>query len=202
MQKILYSVLIILLLCTQLPGTMGCIKEYSFEGAVVDTTIIPTDTIPLPVDSTTNMEYEFPVCDSCKNIEGYNLGKWSYKTGKSVLCGNITAAIRSPDSSAFTFFGPSACSLDTGVIFTVYLDENKLNKDLSNIGSSKVIFYYYDNVSHKDIFTSENYAMITVTIDSYNHATGIARGRFYGITIRKDASAATIEDGKYEVKFK
>ena len=202
MQKFLYSVVFILLLCTQLLSTTGCKKEYSFEGAAIDTTTIPTDTIPLPVDSTTSMDYKFPFCDSCKNMEGYNLWKWNYKTGNSFLCGNITAAVISPDRDAFTFFGPSACSLDTGVIFTVYLDDIKLNKDLSDITISKVLFYYYDNVSRNDIFTAEKYMMMTLTIDSYDYATGIAKGRFYGAADRKDAAIALIEDGKYEVQFK
>ncbi len=201
MQKIIHSILFILLLCMQLSGTTGCIKEYSFEGAAVDTTAIPNDTIPQPVDSATNAGYQFPFCDSCKNIAEYSFMKWSYKTGNSILCGNITAAIPSPERNAFTFFGPSACSRDTGIIFTVYLNDIKLNKDLSNITINKVFFYYYDNVSQNDIFISENYMMMTITIDSYDYATGIAKGRFYGITNRKDTAIALIEDGKYEVQF-
>ena len=44
--------------------------------------------------------------------------------------------------------------------------------------------------------------MMTLTIDSYDYATGIAKGRFYGAADRKNATVALIEDGKYEVQFK
>src|SRR5215203_428684 len=139
-RKLLYIIPACVLLF-QLLSYQSCVKEYSYEGSPVDT--IPAhDSIP---DDTTVNKFVFPYCSGCDGKDDYIFGTWNFKYDTSFFCGNITRAIIEPEHRmAFTFFGPSACSTDTGLIMTVYLDA-PLNADASNILVHHVIFQYYNN---------------------------------------------------------
>ena len=45
----------------------------------------------------------------------------------------------------FTFFGPSACSVDTGIVVSVYLPV-ALDRDQFNLTTQQTAFYYYDHM--------------------------------------------------------
>lgn len=96
--------------------TIGCVKEYSNEGA---STVIPvrdTSTAPiLPV-------LEFPLCATCVDNNSFDELSWSFKAGNALLCGIIDNAVVNIERNAFTFFGPSACSTDTNMVISVYLE--------------------------------------------------------------------------------
>ncbi len=172
---------------------INCAKEYSFEGGG---TPVPADTIPAPV-----VINEFPFCPPCVTNTGTALSEWSFKSRNSVLCGKADTAIISPDRNAFTFFGPSSCSGDTGIVVSVYMEGNILNRDLTNITTSHNAFYYYDNVTPSYIFMNPNGGLFWVTIISYNHQTKIATGTFQGNVIRTTGGGAGIESGKFTVKL-
>ena len=190
----LYSFFILfLLLQIFLVQATGCKKEYSYEGQ--DSTIIKKDSIP-PIVS------EFPLCALCNVNEVLQLGKWNCKTGNSYLCGNITDGIITSDKTAFTFFGPSACSLDTGLVITAYLHPVQLTTDMFNITTNKVTFYYYDRNAPSHIFISGSTSNFTLTITSYIYATGIATGTFSGGTVRRNGQTTMINEGKFKVKLR
>ncbi|MGE5108515.1 MAG: hypothetical protein ACM3H8_13270 [Sphingobacteriales bacterium] len=168
----------------------GCYKEYSYE---------KQDDIPvqLPVDTIKPVTAEFPVCSSCIETAEPQASKWSFKSGNSLLCGRIDTAILTFERSAFTFFGPSSCSLDTGLVITVYLEDNPLNSDKFNLTIKKTAFYYYQHGAPY-IFMTDPGTRFTVTIDSYIHATHVISGTFSGSAFRSDGRIAEITSGKFK----
>ncbi len=193
-RQLLYITCAFFLLCLELAGFSGCIKEYSYEGGPAQDTTSIQDTTPKPA-------IMFPVCAKCDGINDPLLSTWSFKYDTSFFCGNITRAIIAPDRTGFTFFGPSACSIDTGLVMTVYLGTDVLDRDKSGITSNEVIFEYYDNVTLTDIFMTNKLGTFSLTIDTYEHATGIAKGRFSGYVPAKNGEVVGIIDGKFEIKF-
>lgn len=181
-----------MIFCLQLAGLSGCAKEYSFEGSP------PSDTLPKP--DTVRRLFILPACQQCKPGSDFEFLKWSFSYDTSLACGNITNAIIARDRSAFTFFGPSACSEDSGVVITVFLKSELLDRDRSNITTNSVVFEYYDNTSQSDVFISRK-DEFQLTIETYNDALGTAKGRFNGIVHAKDGSPGQIKSGIFSLKF-
>lgn len=171
----------------------GCAKEFSFER---DGSPVVRDTIPVPV-----VVNEFPFCAACVTNTGTGLSEWSFKSRNSVLCGKADTAIINPDRNAFTFFGPSSCSGDTGIVVSVYLEGNVLNRDITNITTNHNAFYYYDRVTPSYIYMNPISSFFWVTIASYNHQTKIATGTFQGYVIRTNGTGTNIESGRFTVKL-
>ena len=188
--KLLYITSLLFIFGVQPAGFSGCIKEYSYERPAIDS--LPEDTTANPVI--------FPHCPACNGQDDFLLSTWNFKYDTSFICGNITRAINSPDHSAFTFFGPSACSLDTGLIMTVYLNA-PLIADTAGVAAQYVVFEYYNNKGTQDIFVSFKLVPFSLTIDTYTQATGIAKGRFSGYVDTDRHTTALIKDGKFEIQF-
>ncbi len=188
------------LLFFQLISYESCIKEYSYEGGPADT----LDTIPvsdtLSNDTTTSPPIVFQHCDACNGQSGYILSTWNFKYDTSFFCGSITRAIINIDKNAFTFFGPSACSRDTGLIMTIYLD-NPLTGDAEDITTSHAYFQYYNNNGIQDIFDSLDSIPFTLTIEKYTKSTGIATGYFSGTAKTDRNTTAKIQEGKFMIQF-
>ena len=199
LSKQLYIICLIFILYLMLPGMYGCVKEYSYEAGPINNTIPVIDTIP--IEDTIRPLISFPFCAGCSNTGDFILSTWSYKYAGSILCGSVTNAVITPERNGFTFFGPSACSADTGLVMTVFLDAEALDRDQSNITTNLVTFQYYDNTTLSDIFNS-GLRSVSFTIDTYIHATGIAKGRFTGNVRTKDSTAVPIIDGKFAIQFK
>lgn len=189
MTKLLQYVCFILIVFLQ----FSCAKEYSFEGGG---TPIVRDSMPAPI-----VVNEFPFCPNCVTNTGTILSEWSFKSSNSVLCGKADTAIINPERNAFTFFGPSSCSPDTGMVVSVYLEGNKLNRDISNLTTNHNAFYYYEKVTPSYIFMNPNGGIFTVTISNYNHQTKIATGTFLGYVNRITGGGTYIESGRFTVKL-
>ncbi len=174
--------------------TLGCKKEYSYEGTDL---LIKKDSILLAPPPINNL----PGCSICKVTDELFLGSWNFKTGSSFLCGSVTAAGMIAEKTAFTFFGPSACSIDTGLVMTIYLPIS-LDRDRFNIPISKVAFYYYDNNATKDILISLQAAPFSATIESFIYTTGIATGTFNGTVFKPNGDTAFVSGGNYKIKLK
>lgn len=196
LRKFLYKSFIILIICLQVAGFYGCMKEYSYEGGP------PVDTIPIPVHDTTVKPVNiFPFCPGCSSLNTSTALYWSFRYDTSLLCGSVTNSVITPDRDGFTFFGPSTCSLDTGLVMTVFLEHDSLNMDKLNITTTSTALEYYDNTTLSDIFTAKLH-LISFTIDSYVHNTGIAKGTFKGYVKTKDNTLAPISDGQFTIQFK
>ena len=173
----------------------GCKKEYSCEGGC--NVVIQRDSVIIPpVISPT-----FPGCSSCKVADELLLSKWNFKTGNTFVCGSVDNAGFIGEGKAFTFFGPSACSIDTGIVFTVYLSAT-LDHDIYNETINNVAFYYYDHHAAKDIFISLSAKPFTVNIQSFISSTRIMTGSFSGTVFKPSGDTAVISDGKFKVKLK
>src|SRR4030095_6965610 len=190
-----YTIFLLLLLPVVLLQNIRCAKEYSFEGAKVDT--IPTtgsgDTvitqIPTPL---------IPQCSTCNPSNPITLGHWSFKTGNSYQCGTYTSSgfFSGFSKMNFTFFGPSACSVDTGIVVSVYLPV-ALDRDQYNISTEQTAFYYYDNLATADIYQSRPPAVFSVKVLSFIAATGIVTGTFGGTVFTATGDSAHITDGQF-----
>lgn len=175
----------------------GCTKEYSCEGC---NTNVPADSLPIP--ATPPVASELPVCPSCNTFpDPVELGQWSLKAQQSQACGIIDTAIINPERTAFTFYGPSACSADTGMVLTVYMENRVLNQDISNITINRSSFYFFDRVTPSDIYMSRQTVVFPVHIDWYDHQTKIISGSFSGTVFRGNGSPASISAGKFKVKL-
>ncbi len=171
----------------------GCAKEYSFEGG----------TLPPPVDTTRVIQpvNQGPVCRACIGNVAAGQDEWTFKSGTWKFCGSVDTAIALGDRTTFTFFGPSACSPDTGMVITVYLSGDTLNRDRQNLHVNRAAFYCYDRVTPTYIFMSQTSNAFSVIIESYTHSTGIAVGSFRGTVFRTDGAAASIDSGRFRIKL-
>jgi len=186
-EKILHILAVSLLLL--LIFNSGCAKEYSYEGGnVITDTVNP----PNPVAW---------VCPDCIGKDTQIESKWSFHNDNFFYCGTIDTAIVNPERTGFTFFGPSSCSIDSGMVITVYLDGYVLNKDINNITTQKAGFYYYDNVTPTIMLITRQAIPFTVTIDSYIHQTRMATGTFGGTVYRTNGASSYISSGKFKVKL-
>lgn len=186
--SILYFAAMLIFYSIQLTG---CTKEYSIEGL----TVPRSNTVIIPIIN------NISTCNLCTSSSGINLSTWSFQTGNAMLCGIIDTAIVSPTRNAFTFYGPSSCSLDTGMVISVYLLTDTLNKDRQNIILQRNVFYYYEKVTPSDIFVSHQNVPFTVIIDQYSHQTKIATGRFEGNVFKAMGGGTRITSGKFQVRL-
>ncbi len=202
-----YFFFLILCLPVLILQNTGCVKEYSFEGAPQDT--IPTDTIPVDTIQTDTLDTTvippaiiFPQCNFCKELNQVDLGHWSFKIGDTYLCGSFSNSgfFSGLSKMNFTFFGPSACSDDTGIVVSVYLPV-PLDQDRYGLSTNETAFYYYDHNSPDDILDSRSTATFTVTVQSFIYATGIAIGTFSGDVYTVKGDIVHITDGQYKASL-
>lgn len=169
----------------------SCEKEYSYEGGNIpparDSVII--NTVPQPY-----------VCSSCAGADNYIEGKWSFYNNHTFYCGIIDTAIAAPDRNGFTFFGPSSCSIDSGLVVTISVEPNFLKKDFFNLTATRVGLYYYDNIGPTYPFITQSGFTFSLVIDSYIHQTKIMTGSFSGTVFTPNGDATTLS-GKYKVKL-
>ena len=196
--KLYYFLAFAFVLPTLLLQNTGCYKEYSIEG--MDTARVVRDTAsPGPV----GIINAFPACSLCKPESDISIGQWNFKTGNSFLCGGVTNSgfFGGYSRKDFTVFGPSACSVDTGLVISVYLSV-PLDQDRYNLTTDQTAFYYYDNHAVKDILISLPTAPFTINVQSYIYATSIVTGTFSGTVYKANGDTSTVTDGKFKVKLK
>jgi hypothetical protein len=173
--------------------SFSCSKEYSFEGGGNPP---PADTIPPPPPPP-----PFPVCPACTNVTEPALDEWSFKSGSWKVCGTADSAIALGNRTAFTFFGPSACSADTGMAITIYLINDTLNHDIHNLSNNRAAFYCYERITPSYIFMSQSGSNFSAAITRYDHAAHTISGTFSGNVMRSNGSGAGVESGKFNVKL-
>lgn len=176
----------------------SCTKEYSYEAQPVQDSLsrdtIIKDSIRQPVSG-------LPVCTHCSHITQTGANSWNFKNGTLSLCGIVDTAIINPNRTGFTFFGPSACSKDTGFVMTVYLADT-LNKSGTQIFTNRVAFYYYDNVTPSYIFMSDTQMPFTLTIEQYNKESGVTTGYFEGLVFTTDGKKTPVSSGRFSIVIK
>jgi hypothetical protein len=169
----------------------SCAKEYSYEGSPISV-----------ANDTTGIIGVSPpyICPSCTTTN-FQENQWSFSDNGLLRCGLIDTAIANPTRTGFTFFGPSACAIDTGIIMTIILDTLHLNRDIYNVTYSRSSFYYYDNVGNTYIYMNRQQSPFTVTIESYTHNDRMITGSFFGFGYRANSGGSLINSGKFKVKL-
>ncbi|MBI1343547.1 MAG: hypothetical protein GC171_11490 [Terrimonas sp.] len=192
--RFIYLLLLVFVLPVFWLQDTGCAKDYSFEGA---NTLHLFDTVQLPPSATVEG------CALCNPANTLQLGDWRFKTGNGNFCGGTDNAgfIGSYNvNRTFTFFGPSACSIDTGIVMTVYLPVS-FNEDKYNVIASGAAFYYYDHFGVQDIYISQPAKPFSVLIQQYIHSTQVVTGTFEGTVFKPNGDTAYIREGRFKVKL-
>ena len=169
----------------------SCKKEYSCEGCA---TVVIADTT---ATNNTAMPY---VCPSCIDADDFVENKWSLYNGTKFYCGVIDTAIAAPARNGFTFFGPSACSIDSGLVMTINTEPAFLNQDIHNSSTTKVGMYYYDKVAQSYPFMTQTAFQFSVTIESYIYQTRMMTGTFSGFVVKPNGGQTNVQ-GKFKVKI-
>lgn len=181
------------LLCLFL-GT-GCAKEYSYEGST-------RDTLPKLTDTNQLSNFALPLCYKCTTSFGTVADTWSLEFNKTTCCGNFTRTVITPTRDGFTFFGPSACSADSGLILNTFFTPIVFDKDLQNVSTTRTAFYYYDNktaVNAPYILQAKREFPFTVIIDTYNYQSGLAKGRFFGYAFSNTNDTVYVKNGRFSI---
>jgi hypothetical protein len=175
----------------------GCWKEYSFEKK--DSILsIPNPTHPTPVPSPAT---NFSSCSLCNESDTLKLGQWAFKAGNTYMCGSATSSGFMGSYQFFTLFGPSACSIDTGLVINVLVPV-PLTQDRFDINATEVDFYYYTRFSQTHLFNNRVSNGISVSLQSYIHSTSIAIGSFSGFVNRPNGEAIQITNGRFKVEMR
>lgn len=186
-----YHFFVLCLFISSILVSTGCSKDYSYEGGLSDTirTRVPDSTVIIPASTTAS-------CAACNATAPLQDGQWIFVSNGNTFCGKVEKSVITPERTAFTFFGPSACSIDSGFIATVYLDV-ALNRDQKNLSAPKVSFYYYDRQSPNYLLMSEAAIPFKLTITTYDAATGLTAGTFSGAAVAPGGQRTTITGGKF-----
>lgn len=118
------------------------------------------------------------ICAPCNGADDFIEGKWSFYNGCRFFCGIVDTTIAAPQQNGFTFFGPPACSPDSGLVMTISVEPVILNQDISNSTTTKVGTCYYDPAGQTHPFISQAGYHFSVTIDSYIYQIKIMTGTF------------------------
>lgn len=184
--KLLIGVLLVFAAIGLFLLPVGCVKEYSFEKKPVDTLTIVNPSRPVA---------------SCAKCTSNTIADstWQFNFEGATYCGQVEKAIILLERTAFTFFGTSACSSDSGFVATVYLDE-PLVVDKTNV-KARLACYYYDNVNASFMFMSPPGQRLQMNITNYNGQTGVASGTFSGFVELNNGSRREIKNGQFRIRF-
>ena len=185
------SILLIVLFCNA-----GCLKDYSYEGGNLPQ-VDSTDT----TDTTLNTPLPLPFsCALCAPNDPVKSMHWQFKYGASAMCGPVTNALLSRDKKALTFFGPSACTIDTGLIMTAFFD-TPLDGDRAEVLATRAVLQYYNKNAAEDVFRSDPNHRFTFLIVQYTEATQTATGQFKGYAYTPDSTAILVDSGTFNIHF-
>ena len=101
MFKISYIIAVLFFSIIAMMHVSSCAKEYSYEGDLRDTIPI-NDTFPTD-DNIPSTEIGFPQCEACDITGEMSAPGWHFQYANALVCGYVTAAIMSPEHTAFTF---------------------------------------------------------------------------------------------------
>lgn len=195
LKKLFTAILSFVFVWIVLHTTTGCTKEYSYEQKPIDTTA-SVDTVP-----SRSPEPALSSCALC-NYDVQPDSSWRFSIEGVTFCGKTDGAVALQQRTSFTFFGPSACSIDSGFVATVRLEDQTqaLTSDQQNI-KARLTCYYYDKVGSTYPFMSPMGDYLILNIANYNHQTGIAVGTFGGIVETNNGVRKEVRDGHFRIRL-
>ena len=192
-------VIFFLLLSTLFLFATACEKEYSYEGGPDADPAVP-DSLMAEDSSSNTTTLSFTFCQACATLNTSEL-YWTFRINNIAFCGTVTNTVVSPERDALTFFGPSICSPDSGLIITAFFEANKLSNNLSNLQATRASLEYYDNIGGTDVLASKRPHIFNMRITEYVQQTGIATGTFGGLVLTKNGEVVKVDDGRFTIKF-
>ena len=180
---------------------VGCAKEFSFEGS--DTTHL-IDSLIKPEQVPTA---SFGGCSLCKPGAPLALNTWDFSINDIYFCGGTTnqgfIGTNNSDNkkTTFTFFGPSFCSNDSGLVMTVYLPL-PFDIDRADVDATLVAFYYYDHQSTQNLYISRKESFFHLQVHSYIASTNIATGTFGGVVYKANNDSVLVKNGRFRIELK
>jgi hypothetical protein len=166
----------------------GCAKDYSYEYKPGDTTS-PVNTAPMTAT----------FCQAC-TATALPDSSWRFTIDGVIYCGQAVKPVTLPERTAFTFFGPSSCSADSGFAASVFLGNHVLNADKTNL-SGQMTCYYYDKVGPSHVYMSSSSESLQVTVTTYVHQTGAATGTFRGVVFDGSGRRKEVRDGRFRIRL-
>ncbi len=173
---------------------LSCTKDYSYEGG--NNGLRPYDTLPRPIINNTPS-----ICPACIGQDSFIENKWSLYVGNNFYCGGVDRFIATPNKTGFTLYGPSTCSIDSGLVLTINLAGESLTHDLFNYTSSTNGFYYYDNVTPSFVAITQTGTPFFLTVESYNNTTKMLICSFYGTAKLANGGSVYVSGGKFKIKI-
>lgn len=190
--------LIAILLTLSWWSSTGCSKEYSYEGGAISDS---SNFAPLP-DTTRRDSLQFLPCNLCvADSFGKTVDTWRIQLPHSKACGNFTRTVITPTRDAFTFFGPSACSADSGIILNSFWSPLVFDRDLKNVSTQRTAFYYYDRIGNTYVLERKTGQVMTIVIEEYSHSTGIAKGYSFGEAQTANGKLVRVSDIRFVIKI-
>jgi len=201
-QRFSHTVGLLCILLVLLMQATHCSKEYSYEGGppVIDTTS-NGDTTAGNGDTTSAPTLHLPACSSCINAIEVKPNTWMFTVNGTVACGKVTRAIKNAGGTVMTFFGPSACSQDTGLIIVAYFTPPGLLMNSANQSANRAALEYYDKVTPSSIVAALPTNQFSLFIERYTQQTGEATGTFSGKAYTANGESITITAGKFNITF-
>lgn len=182
------TVVCMLALLVLLFSIASCYKDYSYEYR--------------PADSTAPVVGSSPVtsaCSTCNNAALPELS-WRMTIDQTVYCGKTDKAVMAPDRAGFTFFGPSFCSVDSGFVVTIYMNNTQLTADRNDV-TARMSCYYYDKIGASHVYISKATAPLQLTITRYDHQSGITTGIFRGTVVDANGMSKVVKEGRFHIQF-
>lgn len=181
---ILVQAILVLFLCSS-----GCIKDYSYEYR-------PADSSSAIIDTVTPLQTG---CEVCRSAALPDLS-WRFTIDNTIYCGKAEKALVAPGRTGFTFFGPSFCSVDSGFVVTVYLNNVQLTGDMTST-NARMSCYYYDKIGPSSVYVSTAGEPLQIHITSYSQQTGIATGTFAGGVVDRAGRRRKVKDGRFHIRM-
>ncbi len=158
--------------------------------------VAPPDTLQMADTALT-----LPQCLFCKYATSLRKNQWNFRVDTLFFCGAVTNGVLSPEKNALTFFGPSSCNAQTGLIITAYFDQVTFDADRAGITSTRVTMQYYDNAGGKDIFLSGSGTLFNITINQFEARSATAIGRFNGTVLARNGQVVPITEGNFKIEL-
>lgn len=168
--------------------SLGCYKDYSYEYRPDDSATI--------IDRTTT---SLTSCAACKT-DVLRDSSWQVTIEATKFCGTVVKPVVLPERTAFTFFGPSSCSGDSGFVASVFLSAEVLDVDKANL-KARMSCYYYNKVGPSHVYMSSSSEPLEVLISSYTHQTGITYGTFRGVVFDSAGRRREVKDGRFRIRL-
>lgn len=192
--KAIFFVALLLAWCSWMLS--GCAKEYSYEGGLLP------DTSSIIADTNHISNFNLPACNFCKvDTFGTAVDTWTLDVNTTKTCGRFTRTVLAPDKDAFTFFGPSACSIDSGLILNSFWSPLVFNQDYTNISTQRSAFYYYDNIGNKYVLQEKLGTPFTIVIEKFTYLTGIATGYCFGDVITSTGETVPVKKIRFTIRI-